>query len=256
MAESNVSVIKTSLRYVGWKQEYQEMLKKPVQTTHFLITRTLFLNLSERKVLREKVKPSTKAIRTLIQRHFKDYTKSADIEPGQHCNMSQVAAYVSTDIMTAYKVNAQLRFDEHKFQPILAELSPILQAYDDTLMRSQKMISTITGKSGKVNPAPSLSELPGFCPTCTSTRESSASIYQGRHPLKHRRSKRHGGKVLDLKSKAFKDRHGRSFLGTIQTDGLSISVILKTPDAKRNFRRKRNRADDDGKSSKGTRRKQ
>ncbi|KAI9321035.1 hypothetical protein BX666DRAFT_1913841 [Dichotomocladium elegans] len=38
--------------------------------------------------------------------------KSANIEPGRHCNMFQVATYVSTDIMTAYKVNDQLRFGE------------------------------------------------------------------------------------------------------------------------------------------------
>ncbi|KAI9317138.1 hypothetical protein BX666DRAFT_1942580, partial [Dichotomocladium elegans] len=64
------------------------------------------------------------------------------------------------------------------------------------------------------------------------------------------------GKVLDLKSKAFKDRHGRRFLGSVQTDGVSVLIILKAPDAKRSLSRKRNRADDDGTRGKDTRRKQ
>ncbi|KAI9319222.1 hypothetical protein BX666DRAFT_1841480, partial [Dichotomocladium elegans] len=36
--------IKTSLRSVGWKQEYQETLEKLVQTAHFLTTHTYRLS--------------------------------------------------------------------------------------------------------------------------------------------------------------------------------------------------------------------
>ncbi|KAI9315755.1 hypothetical protein BX666DRAFT_1958820, partial [Dichotomocladium elegans] len=64
------------------------------------------------------------------------------------------------------------------------------------------------------------------------------------------------GKVPDLKSKPFKDRHGRRLLETVQTDGVSISIILKTLDAKRNLSRKQNRANDDSTRSKDTRRRQ
>ncbi|KAI9319221.1 hypothetical protein BX666DRAFT_1924161 [Dichotomocladium elegans] len=102
--------------------------------------------------MREKVKPSTKAIRTLIRRHLEDYTKSADIEPGQHCSMSQVATYLRFGECFRRAINILLNVrqrkedlrkemvnkDEHGFrQPTLAELSPILQPYSDTYAFAQ-----------------------------------------------------------------------------------------------------------------------
>ncbi|KAI9315006.1 hypothetical protein BX666DRAFT_2029239 [Dichotomocladium elegans] len=55
MAEDKLNFIKTSLRSVGWKQEYEETLDNLVQTTHFLTTHTSKLS-RYRKYLRDGIK--------------------------------------------------------------------------------------------------------------------------------------------------------------------------------------------------------
>ncbi|KAI9311409.1 hypothetical protein BX666DRAFT_1063248 [Dichotomocladium elegans] len=268
------------------------------------------------------VKPSTKTIRTLIKTHLEGYSKAANVEPGQHPNMSQVAAYVSTEIMTAYKINVQQRFgeclrrvvnsllnvrqrkeairkemvssDEHEFRQvceeriwkparqikeplrrrnpdhsnltpeahlILAELSPILQAYDDTYKFAKDDIYYDVKKSpGKhLNAFYQLCKFLGMreaksvqCfPLWTSWIPCHIHIHTRilcQHISRQASTKdppieKTWGKVLDLKSKAFKDRHDRRFFGAIQTDGVSVSIILKTPEAKKNLNRKRTRTD-------------
>ncbi|KAI9320028.1 hypothetical protein BX666DRAFT_2025053 [Dichotomocladium elegans] len=104
IAEDNVIIIKTSSKSVARKQEYHETLELLCQAFFFEVK----FSLAGRTFIRKKIKQLIETISTDIWARIEGYTSVANIEFRAHRNMSQAAAYVSTDDLIAHKINVQV----------------------------------------------------------------------------------------------------------------------------------------------------
>ncbi|KAJ2791801.1 hypothetical protein H4R20_006817, partial [Coemansia guatemalensis] len=142
--DEGVSVIKTSLKSVGWREDRLQDLRDLVRRVHNITThtyqlarwifvnepvddptfnpgtllktnffKTVFLSLVQPQ-RRSGIKPKkqTKQNKDLVNKHVGAYMAAANIGRPNYGAMSEIAGYVNTEIEKAYTENVHLRFGE------------------------------------------------------------------------------------------------------------------------------------------------
>ncbi|KAJ2567676.1 hypothetical protein IW140_004379 [Coemansia sp. RSA 1813] len=192
----------------------------------------VFLHLTKRKA-RPNVKAEIQEYRRIIRKHLDAYKEAAGITEFAIANPNQTAQFEAARIYTAYANNIQTRFGQYLRRAINALLKTrerkrdleeamkgrtadeIKEAYKDQIWKPGRELKEAIKHRDTVLPVITVGDK-----NIGDMLEPVLTAYDN------------GYKLFNEQLKVLRIRHGFRFYGTIQTDGVSVSVIKKTAIAK------------------------
>ncbi|KAJ2215272.1 hypothetical protein EV179_002360 [Coemansia sp. RSA 487] len=205
----------------------------------------VFLHLTKRKA-RPNVKAEIQEYKRVIRKHLDAYKEAAGITEFDMANPNQTAQFEAARIYTAYVNNIQTKFGQYLRHAVnillktrerkrdLEEamkgrtVDEIKKAYEDRIWKPGLELKEAIKHRNTVLPVITVGDK-----NIGDVLEPVLTAYDNDYELEEELLlEMNDYRFLNEKSRVLRTRNGFKFYGTIQTDGVSVSVIKKTAAAK------------------------